>query len=103
MRAGQPSQAQPIQLEDAFEMCEQHFDFLAITPRLLVLRRVGDLTRDIPRALVHATHDSAVGHVRAALLLHWASRAVVLAGAVEDRAGLGDAIARLGELASVTQ
>ena len=36
-------------------------------------------------------------------LFHWASSAVVLTGAIEDRAGLGDAIARLGELASITQ
>ena len=45
MRAGQSSQAQPIQFEDAFEMCEQHLDLLSITSRLLVLRRGGDLAR----------------------------------------------------------
>jgi len=83
-------------------MREQHLDLLAIAPRLLVLRRGGDLARDFPGTLVNATHDPAVGHVRAALLLHRASSAVVLAGPVEDRAGLGDAIARRGELASIT-
>lgn len=48
MRAGQSSQAQPIQFEDAFEMREQHLNLLSITSRLLVLRRVGNLACDFP-------------------------------------------------------
>ena len=68
-----------------------------------LLRHVGDLACNLPRSLVHATHDSAVGHVRAALLLHCAPSAVMLTGAVEDRARLSDAVARLGKLAPITQ
>ena len=84
-------------------MRQQHLHFLAISPGLLVLRRLGNLARDVPGALVHAARDAAVGHVRAALLLHPASSAVVLAGAVEDRAGLRNTIARRCELASITE
>src|SRR5678816_859543 len=69
------------QLEDAFEVGEQHLHLLAIAPRLLVLRCLCDLARDIPRSLVHAAHDSAVGHVRATFLLHCAASAVMLTGA----------------------
>src|SRR5450432_3719821 len=84
-------------------MGEQHLDLLAIASRLLVLRCLCDRARDIPRSLVHAALDLAIGHVRTALLLHRASGAVVLAGAVDDRSVLGDAIARLGEPPPITQ
>ena len=103
MRTGQPTQTKPIELEDALEMCEQHLDLLAISPGLLVLRRGGDFASNVPRALVHAARDLAAGRVRTALLLYRASSAVVLAGAVDDRAVLGDAIAGLGELPPITQ
>ena len=83
-------------------MGEQHLHLLAIASRLLVLRCLGELARDIPRSLVHAARDLAVSHVGAAPLLHGASTAVVLVRSVDDRAILGDAIARLGEPAPVT-
>ena len=47
-----PSQSKPIELENAFEMGEQHLDLLAQSARHVALPRLGDRTRHVTRALV---------------------------------------------------
>ena len=46
------AQSKPIELEDAFEMGEQHLDLLAQSARHVALPRLGDRTRPVTRSLV---------------------------------------------------
>ena len=101
MRSGEPTQPQPVELQDPFEVSEEHLYFLAFSHGADELGRRGKRASDVARALVDAAGDLADRRVRAAALLRRAMRAVLGAGAVDDRVGLGDVIARVLERAPI--
>src|ERR1700720_2660332 len=68
-RAVWPAQSQPIELQDAFQMREQHLDLFALTARGPVHLGLGDVARHIAGALVDGARDLASGRVRTALRL----------------------------------
>ena len=46
------SQPEPVEAQDALEMCEQHLDLLAFTPRRHVGLSLGDITRNVSSLFV---------------------------------------------------
>ena len=80
------TQAQAVQLEDALEMGEQHFDLLPLAARHEVGVGVGDVARHIARALVDRAHDLAGGHFGRAALLERTGLTVLLARPMADEA-----------------
>ena len=84
------AQPQPIELQDALEVGEQHLDLLALVARALEGRRVGQSAGDVARVLVgRAGSCGAVCWDSSAPSGH--RLAVALAGAVEPDAVLVDA------------
>jgi hypothetical protein len=61
-------QPQSIELQYAFEMCEQHLDLLAVLARLRVGGSGAYSTCDVARVLVDAARDLPVRRVGAAAL-----------------------------------
>ena len=76
--AAEPAQPQPIKSENALHVGEEHLDLLAFATRFPVFRRRGNAPRHIARRLMNAAGDLAEWHVRAAMRLHWALRAITL-------------------------
>ena len=56
-----PSQSQSIQLHNALEMREQHFNLLAVFTRWLVSVGLGDSTSDIACRFMHASRNLGTG------------------------------------------
>jgi hypothetical protein len=84
-----PTQSQSIKLQDSLEMSEEHLDLLAILSRLLVSIGLGNLASDLPCRFMDAASDLPSWRVRTAARLHRASRAIGLAGSIDDGVGLG--------------
>lgn len=85
------SQSQACHPENALEVSKEHLDLLPAMARLLVFRRGGNCSCDVPGILVEITRHLAHRHFRAAALLELACIAVGLPGPVEARAFGGDA------------
>src|SRR5690348_3170890 len=83
--AAGPSQSQPVELQDALQVREQHLDLLPLAPRGLVGRGCGDVASEIARPFVDRARHLARGRLRAAPGLERTGVAVVLAGAIEQR------------------
>jgi hypothetical protein len=98
MRATEASQSQAIELEDAFEVGEQHLDLLALVSRLLVLLCLGDRTGYIAGLFMNAAGDLSMRSVRATAILERATGTVQLTGPIDDGVSLGDVVARILEL-----
>ena len=47
------SQPEPVEAQDALEMCEQHLDLFPFTPRGHVGFSLGDIARDVSGVLVN--------------------------------------------------
>jgi hypothetical protein len=59
--APRPTQAQPAEPEDAFEMGEQHLDALSVTAGLLECFGLGQCPGDVTRRLIHAARTLRIG------------------------------------------
>lgn len=101
-RPGEPAQAQPVDLQDALHVREQHLHLLALTSRTQELLGPGHRARHVAGCFVHAACHFSCRGVGATTLLERAARAVRLAGTVVNRARLRDAASGLGQVASVT-
>ena len=62
--SGWPTQTQPVELHDPFEVGEQHLDLLAFVAGSLVRRRIFEPSDDIARGFVHASRHLAHGLAR---------------------------------------
>src|SRR4029453_8101535 len=71
-------------------MREQHLDFFTVLARMRVCTGLRKLARDIARRFMDAPRNLAHRRVRTAASLQRASRAIGLAGSVDDGASLGD-------------
>jgi len=79
-----PPQPEPIEAQDALEMCEQHLDLLPFAPRRHVGFGPGDVACDVTGAFVDGAWDLASGDVRTTTWLKLAGIAVTFAGAIEQ-------------------
>ena len=52
MSTGLASQPEPVEAQDALEMCEQHLDLLTFAPRRHVGLSLGDVTLHVSDVLV---------------------------------------------------
>jgi hypothetical protein len=50
--AARAAQSEPIELQDAFQMCEQHFDLFALVARGLVGLSLGDVASQVAGAFM---------------------------------------------------
>ena len=82
-------------------MREQHLDLLPLSARDRVGCRLGDGSGLVASRFMNGATNLACGHVRTAFRLERAGVAVVLSGEVEERTGLRQALARLGEVAVI--
>ena len=82
------AQPQASQVQDAFEVCEQHLDFLSIFARLPVKTGLGDVASHIARSFMDAARDLADRCTRAAARLQRTCRAIGLARTIDDGVGL---------------
>ncbi len=64
---GRAAQSQTSELQDAFEMGEQHFDLLSAMTRSRIFRRLGDRSRDVTSVLIQISRDFAEAHIWTAL------------------------------------
>ena len=78
-------------------MSEEHLDFLSFSTRDGVGLGLGDRTGLVTSGFVNGSRNLACEHIRTALGFEHAGVAVVLSGAIADRAVLRDALARRGE------
>ena len=92
--AAHSTQPQAGEVQDAFEVREQHLNFLAIFARLPVKTGLGDVASYIARRFIDAAGDLAVRRVRTAARLHRARRAIGSARCVIDRIGFGNVCTR---------
>ena len=88
------AQPQASQVQDAFEVSEQHLNFLSIFARLPVKTGLGDAASHIARRFIDAAGDLAVRRVRTAVRLRRAHRAIGSARCVNDRIGFGNVCTR---------
>src|SRR5207248_4914064 len=83
-----------VELQDAFEVGEQHLDLFALTARGPVRLGLGNVARHIASALVDGARDLAGGCLRTALRFQGTRLAIQLAGAIAHHAVLIDERAR---------
>lgn len=83
------SRSESAQAEDAFEMCEQHFDFLSSPLGGLFKLGRGTLPRKISDDLTFFTINAAGRRVRAAFLFRRAVLAIKLQASILTTVGLG--------------
>jgi len=93
------SQAQSIQLQDAFEVRKQHLDLLPLSTGRHIRVRGGNIAGQVTSAFVDGARDLAGRHVGRAASPQVAVGAVLLAGAIADGAVLADIAAALREVA----
>lgn len=67
--AGRAAQVQLAKLQNAFEMREQHLDFLSLAPRFCIAFRLGDVAGHITGALIYAARYLSRGRSRTAAWL----------------------------------
>jgi hypothetical protein len=82
-------------------MSEEHLDLLSFSTRDGVGLGLGDRTGLVTSGLMNGSRNLACEHIRTALGFEHAGVAVVLSGAIADRAVLCDALARHGERAAI--
>ena len=82
-------------------MSEEHFDLLSFSTRDSVGLGLCDRTGLVTGGFMNGSRNLACGHIRTALGFEYAGLAVVLSGAIADRAVLRDALARRGERAAI--
>jgi hypothetical protein len=81
-------------------MSEEHFDLLLFATLDGVGLGLGDRTDFVTSRFMNGSRDLACEHIRTALGFEHAGVAVMLSGAIADRAVLRDALARRGERAA---
>jgi hypothetical protein len=72
----QSTQSQPVELKDALEMGEQHFNLLALSPGSLEGIGFSDLSSHVSCALMDAAYDLSVWGVGTTMRFSWADCAV---------------------------
>jgi hypothetical protein len=82
-------------------MSEEHLDLLSFSTRDGVGLGLGDCTGLVMSGFVNGSRNLAREHIRTALGFKHTGVAVVLSGAIADRAVLCDALARRGERAAI--
>src|SRR3984885_12260209 len=96
-----PTQAQSIQPEDALQMSEEHLDLLSFSTRDGVGLGLGDRAGLVTSGFMNGSRNLACKHIRTALGFEHAGVAVVLSGAIADRAVPRDPLARRGERTAI--
>jgi hypothetical protein len=96
------SQSETVELQNAFEMSEDHFHVLSLTARAVVFRRLRNTPRFVTRSFMDAAGDLAEWCVRTAAIFHPTALAVELACPIDDRVSVCDLRARIPEFAAIT-